>query len=395
MIDLNYILKYKITILIIPLLIFAISCKTQMERIAVKTNESRQIRVKLIVEDEINIPLRHDIVIQNAITGEKIKLTKKDINIHFKNNQIVVNDKLLEYPVIIYSKNERLIRLNDKKYFGVLKIIPNTCELKVINYIPIETYLISVVPSEVPVSFFNIEAIKAQVVVARTYAYLFMKKYAVKREFDVDDTTRYQVYKGYNICLKFNHIKKLEKAINETKGTIIIYNNQPILAYFHSNSGGKTRSGKDYYGAHSDLPYLVSKDDPYSLDYPGSKWEYNMPIDNFLQPFDLTTDLTDDSFVYNKDGFVEKINVSDNSFFPKEIRKKIGYSLIKSERFKIKLSPEDNIIFFNGIGYGHGVGMSQWGAQGMAESGYDFKKIIAFYYPHTEIIGFSNENRTF
>ena len=404
------------TAIIIYVIILVVSCKTPIERVAEKTKDSNIIRVKLTTKDEIDIPIKYNLVFEDDYTKKKIKFSwkQKKMSICFKNNMTMLNERPLKYPINIYSKNSKLIRLNNRKYFGTFKIIPDGHGFEVINYIPVETYLMSVLLSEVPISF-HIEALKSQVVVARTYAYLFIKKYSKRRrEFDVDDTTRYQVYKGHNLKLERKYLKKLENAIKETSGIIVTYDNSPITAYFHSNSGGKIRSGKDYFGQHSDFPYLTSKDDPYSIGYPCAKWEYSMPIKNFIQSFDLSSDLTDDYFVYNKDGFVEEMNISsdltddyfiynkdgfaeeknilDYSFNSKEIRRTIGYSLIKSERFRIEILPEENKIFFYGIGYGHGVGMSQWGAQGMAENGFGFKEIIAFYYPQTEIKLFTDEN---
>jgi stage II sporulation protein D len=247
-----------------------------------------------------------------------------------------------------------------------------------------ETYLMSVILSEVPISF-NIEAIKAQTIVARTYAQLFVNKYSKLRDFDVDNTTNYQAYNGFNINLGYKYIKKLEKAIKETNGLIIVYEDKPIIAYFHANSGGKVRSGKDYFGNHSDKPYLISHEDPYSINYPGSKWEYKMNIDYFKKTFDLTSDPFFNNFKYDNDGFVEEFKINKKSFFPKEIRRTIGYKKIKSERFKVFFNQDGKSILFSGIGYGHGVGLSQWGAHGMAEEGYNCMEIINFYYPNTKI----------
>jgi stage II sporulation protein D len=247
-----------------------------------------------------------------------------------------------------------------------------------------------VVPSEVPASF-DLEALKAQVVVARTYAYLFMKKYYRSREFDVDDTTRYQVYQGFNIDLNDALILKLKKAIDDTTNLIVSYHNEPILAYFHSNSGGKTISGSEYFGDNSNMPYLVSVDDPYSLNYPGSSWNYETLYSDFKNKLDIKTNIKNEEITTDDSGYLNKITLQDRNILPREIRRIFGYSQVRSERFKIKINPDEDRVIFNGIGFGHGVGMSQWGAEGMAEKGFDFKEIILFYYPTTELQYLKNE----
>ena len=369
-----------------------------MERTADKTRESTIIRVMLTLGDDVSILLNNDIIVEDE-NGKKLKFkfNVKSLVIKFDGNKILFNNELLDDSLLIYSKDEGLISINNKDYFGSLKIIPHERGFMVVNYLPLETYLMSVAPSEVPVKF-DEEAIKAQVVAARTYAYYSMKRNN-KRDFDVDDTVRYQVYNGYNIDLNNQHIKKIYKAIDDTRSQIVTYNGEPILAYFHSNSGGKTRSGGDYFGPHSDLPYLVGHDDPYSIDLPGSNWEYRIGFDDFNKALSIQTDLTDDALIYNKDnfsydndGFIEKIKVLEREYYPKEIRRSVGYVNLRSERFYVELNYTDRLFDFKGIGFGHGVGMSQWGAEGMAQKGFNYKEIILFYYPNTIISGIVHED---
>ena len=381
----------KIIFIILPIFIL-FSCKTMIEKAAEETRESEIIRVWLRIEDKVKIYLNKHIIIENGLTGEKLeyKWNVKSINFDLTSDKIFMDEKLLEYPINIYSDDERLIKINNSKFFGKIIVDPSS-DGKIINYVPLETYLMSVIPSEVPLSF-NVEAIKAQAIVARTYAYRFIKRNSERYDYDVDNTTRYQVYSGYTFFMNPYIVKKLKSAVNDTKGKIIIYENKPILAYFHSNSGGKIISGGEYFGTHSDLPYLINQDDPFSLDYPGDKWEYMMLIDDFKKCLNIDTDLTSDQFIYNKNGFIEKINAVNDSYYPKDIRRNIGTKLIRSERFSIELLPDEKKIKFNGIGFGHGVGMSQWGAQGMADKGFDYIQIISFYFPNTSIVNIINEN---
>jgi|GEM_PF-1229301 len=377
-------IKNRIIIMLIMLSVF--SCKTMIEKIADETNESKIIRVKILNDKDVKVFLTKDIIIEDDLTKQIISFPNKvkTLIISQENSDTLLNGKKMMNPIVIKSLDNKMVRINNVKYFGSIKINPDEDFFEIINIIPMETYLMSVILSEIPISF-NIEAVKAQTIVARTYAQLFVNKYSDRRDFDVDNTTNYQAYKGFNICLGYSYIKKLEQAVKETNGLIIVYDDKPIIAYFHANSGGKIRSGGEYFGKHSDLPYLISQDDPYSVNYPGSKWEYKINLDIFKEAFDLTSDPQFDDFIYNKDGFIEEIDINDKIFYPKEIRKTIGYTKLKSERFKVFFNQDGKSLLFTGIGYGHGVGMSQWGAQGMAEEGFNYKDIIKFYYPNTEI----------
>jgi stage II sporulation protein D len=366
-----------------------------IEKAAEDTKDSGTIRVWLKLDDNIKVYLQNHIIVENDLTKEVIEYKRnvKSINIDLTTDSIFLDGMLLDFPLNIYSIDDKLIKINNKKFFGYIKIDPSS-DSKIINYVPLETYLMSVIPSEVPLSF-DVEAIKAQAIVARTYAYRFIKRNSKRYDYDVDNTTRYQVYNGYTFFMNPYIVKKLKNAVNETKGKIVIYEDEPILAYFHSNSGGKIRSGGEYFGTHSDLPYLISQDDPFSLDYPGDKWECKISFDDFKKTLNCDVDLTNDQFIYDNNGFIEKITISEDSYYPKDIRRSIGYKLIRSERFSAEILPDEKKIKFNGIGFGHGVGMSQWGAQGMADRGFDYNQIISFYFPHTSIINIINENKDF
>ncbi len=431
--------KIKYVLIAAALALTVFSCKTMFETIAGDTGRSPNIRVNLLLDGDVyKIKLNRYIRVENDSNGDRLNFDKHagEIVLKKENNTVFLNNARLEYPLKIYSIDNRLISVNDKKYFGIIKVIPESGDIRLINFVPTETYLMSVLLSEMPLSF-NLEALKAQVVVARTYAVMFMNRYAEKRDFDVDNTTNYQVYKGYNFPLDYCYIKKIERAVKETEGEIVTYDDKPILAYFHANSGGKLTSGKDYFGENSDFPYLVNKDDPYSLNYPGSTWEYKTSLDDFLKLFgcryrgeDNTDDADDlidplffddttgglrvildrlygmefdrdyaafskDNLEYSDNGFIKSIRIKDKIYGTKEIRKTAGYSVLKSIKFKINIDGRDGTIVFNGVGYGHGVGMSQWGAEGMAEKGFKFDEIINFYYPNTKIEKIENENINF
>jgi stage II sporulation protein D len=378
-----FMMKSKFLFLFLILLL--ISCKSFLEKQAEETNLSYDIRVKLKRSGDIEILKTDDITVENCITGERMKNgSTKKIQFVFHDNDCFINGTNFQSPMVIYSKNQKLIKINERYYFGKIKIIPGENGLDLINIVPIETYLISVVMSEMPLDF-HYEALKAQAVIARTYSYYCMKKYGNNRDYDVDDTVSYQVYNGYYRKLNREKLIKLLKAVNDSRGMIVEYEGNPIVAYFHSNSGGKLVSGKEYFGNASDFPYLICKEDPYSTGKPNSKWNFSIGIEDFKNKINFTEDLSSDSITMNNEGFVSGIKTGDNKLTSRDLRKIIGYSNLKSERFTMNYDVVDDKVIFDGIGYGHGVGLSQWGAESMAEEGFKFNDIIFFYYPGTSI----------
>jgi len=197
----------KYSILLLVLLLF--SCKTFLERFAEETGRSENIRIRLSAPDQINVPYRKDIVIMGVRTGKEIGINE-GVNISHNGGKAFINDLEMNEPVLIFSKEERLITFNDKKYLGEIKVTPEESGFDIVNFVPLETYLISVIPSEINIDSFSIEAVKAQAIVARTYAYVFLDRYADKRSFDVDDTVRYQVYGGYGLEAERNTSAKVQ-----------------------------------------------------------------------------------------------------------------------------------------------------------------------------------------
>ncbi len=290
---------------------------------------------------------------------------------------VSINGLKYRHSVEISATRKYPITINDRVYFGTVKIIPGL-NPQVINYIPIETYLLSVLPSEVPVSFHQ-NALQAQTVIARTYSYYFMIKNH-DNLYDVDDTTSYQVYNGFaELCQNNSTSRAVFRSIASTRSIIIRYENAPIVAYFHANSGGRTKSGLSYFGPKSDFPYLISHDDPYSVDEPAYKWDYSMNKSDF-------TKLFGENFTIDQPDFCKTIANEVKSFDVKTVRRMIGYSKVRSETFRITQTEDQ--IKFDGYGYGHGVGMSQWGANKMARLHFNYKQIIEFYYPKTQLSKF-------
>ncbi len=215
-------------------------------------------------------------------------------------------------------------------------------------------------------SSWNLEALKAQSIAARTYTYYHLtQKKDNKSIYDLDATTNFQVYKGI-IAEKDSSAK----AVSETAGIIMTYNYSPILAYFHSTSGGKTADDK-YVWQGEDLPYLSSVQCTYSKDSPHYEWTTEITLSEIekalMKKYSRIGKIRKISFKKYDDRVIEvnivhsngKLTLTGNQF-----RLMLDPSKLKSTFFTAK--QYKNSFHIYGKGWGHGVGMCQWGQRGVA-----------------------------
>ena len=266
-----------------------------------------------------------------------------------------------------------------RRYRGDLRLIASKGIIKVINIVPVEEYICGVVPGEMPSSW-PADALRAQAIVARTYAIYQMDKRKGK-EFDLYSTTASQVYKGAS-----GENSRVTSAVNSTRGLIVFYDGKPALTYFHSNSGGEIEDDK--YVWSTDLPYLAQRNDPYSAKSPTASWNISVDERKVSMAVDAGRALKECSVVRRSpSGRVELLELRFGSQRERvkgsKLRKALGPGVIKSTLFDVSF--ENGKLIFAGRGFGHGVGLSQWGAREMAAEGFDFRRIISFYYPGTEI----------
>lgn len=334
-----------------------------------------QIRVKLSNPDknDFDIYFSDDF----SINGKEIT-NKKKINVKYIDNKIYIDNDEFEKVDI---SNKGIMTIGNNKYYGDIYIKQVDSKLQIVNFVDIEKYLLGVVPYEMPSSF-PLEALKAQTVIARSYAQTNINR--KKKDFDLYDDTRSQVYSG----IPKSRLSNVEKAIKETKGEVITYNGRVIDALFHSYSGGYTASAKEVYG--NDIEYLKPVEDIYSKGVPMSvlTWTYLIPKSQLEKeigfiPVDYDIEYTESNRVkyiilYNEDRSLEK------KYTGAEFRRKYSMSKIKSTAYNINI--ENGDIKVVGSGYGHGVGFSQWSSKTMAEDEkMSYKDIINFFYTGVKI----------
>ena len=256
-------------------------------------------------------------------------------------------------------------------------------ELNRIDIIPLEKYLIGVLAGEMPVSY-NIEALKAQAVAARTYA---LRKIETnkKYEYDVVDTTSDQVYLDDEYLKNIwgtkyeEYRKKIKQAIKETTGEYLTYNGKIIQAFFFSTSSGATENCKDVFG--TDIPYLVSVSsnwDEKSPSYISKKTITKEELYNQLElPYQEKLEI---EIQRNETNSINIITINGKQIKGTDFRYKLN---LRSTNLEIEQN--ENEITITSKGYGHGVGMSQYGAMELSNQGYTYEKILKYYYQGTEL----------
>ena len=258
----------------------------------------------------------------------------------------------------------------------------------------IEEYLIGVVPAEMPPTF-DIEALKAQAVAARTF---IINKSGTTDNAHKDavvctDSAHCKAYiteeeakERWGIEWEKTYKNKIKKAISETCGEIVTYDDQPISAVFHSTSSGMTENSEDVW--QEALPYLRSVVSEGEEESPRYTSNVKVTLEEFKSKLqkefdDLILDENYDGWIgnitFNESGSVKDIVIGNKKIKGTDIRKIFS---LRSTNFKINI---DDAVSFDVIGNGHGVGMSQYGANHAAKNGYTYDKILKKYYSGTEI----------
>lgn len=267
--------------------------------------------------------------------------------------------------------SNKVVRVKDEKTNEIIKV-------------PFEEYVKGVLAGEMPTSF-ELEALKAQAVASRSYVMVKIKQNQ-NNDYDVVNTVNNQVYlTDEELRAKWqgeytSKINKIKTAVLETKGEYLTYNNEVVEALFFSTSTGQTENSEDVFT--SKVPYLRSV---------SSSWDKASPVYEDAVSFNLQDFYTKLGLEYNKTittevlettstGRIKKIKINGKEFNGRDVASKLS---LRSNYFTITQNGEN--VNITTKGFGHGVGMSQYGALGMAKEGYTYDKILKHYYKGTEI----------
>lgn len=306
--------------------------------------------------------------------------TGKDNNNSFNlNNENIVKNSGITFPI---DGKVKLYRKEQDK----------------VEELDLEEYIMGVVASEVPANF-NEEALKAQAIAARTF-YMNRRNSPCKdsknKDADICDTTNCQVYMSkeeriakWSSREAENNWSKIEKAVLDTKGQVLTYEGS-VLKYpqFFATSSGKTEDAKDVFSM--DVPYLKSEESKGEEIAPKYKTTIEIPINEFINK--INTKYTTANLKKSNLSSLIKISSYTEAGSVKEL--KIGNVLVKGTEFRelfnlnstnFKFKFNNNAVVVDCTGYGHGVGMSQWGANVMAKNGSAYDEILKHYYRGVEI----------
>lgn len=310
---------------------------------------------------------------------------------------LFTNKKDIKETVAVENKENNIEKIYDYGTYNKIRLLHS--DTQEVEEIELDTYLLGVVSSEMPASFEQ-EALNAQALVARTYTIYKIINGSKHENADIcDDSTCCQAwtskedrFEKWNEEKRESNWSKIETAVNITKGKIVTYEGKPINAFFHSNSGGTTDTATNVWGG-TNYPYLqaveTSGEDTYSQyasEVLVTKEEFISKIKEYHSDFTIDFNQTNQIEVleYTDGNRIKTIKIGNLSLSGVETRTIFG---LKSARFEITI--EENNIKFNVVGYGHGVGMSQTGADSMAKQGKNYEEIIKHYYTGVEIMDFN------
>lgn len=258
-----------------------------------------------------------------------------------------------------------------------------------IENVSLENYLVGVVAAEMPAEFQE-EALKAQALTARTYIVKQLLStgdhLGLPKGADVGDTELNQAYlsddqlrKDWGMDYSWK-IKKIREAVRTTSGQILTYDGKPITATFFSTSNGYTENSEDYWS--NAFPYLRSVPSPWDKNSPKFKYEKVFSVADFETKLGVHLKGSSVGKVLERTAGkrVAKVNINGKILTGKEIREKLD---LKSSDFAWQRQGDQVIVTTKG--YGHGVGMSQYGANGMAAEGKSYKDIVQYYYKGVDV----------
>jgi stage II sporulation protein D len=334
----------------------------------------------------------------------------------FKNKAIILSDpdSSLKYGVFELPVEFSSLETAGKKfpfyvldlpYRGDLEVVSGAKGLTLINRLSLEEYLYGVLSAEIP-AWAHKEALRAQSIAARSFAYGKLGRHKSEK-FDLCPDVHCQVYRGLSA-----ETFSTKLAIDKTKGKVLVYQNQPIEALYHSNCGGCLST--DTFGQ---IEYLENKIDAKELSLPESAYAEDLWF--FHQPLTFSSSQASDfrwQRIYDQEDFnlifgtsldnlkailpkakgqcfrykeIEIISSGGNKKLKGDLNIRNYFDRLRSSSFKLEIksskAKKTQMLIFWGSGFGHGVGLSQKGAMKMAQEGYSYQNILKHYYPKTEI----------
>lgn len=404
-------LKIIVLLFLTPLLIFS-GCKERQLTSPTPQMEIESrfwIRVLLLNNVEnctLKINSDFNIIDESNLETENhsFKKTSEHLNIQLIDGHIVVAGQTFNIPIIISPDNPFIFNLYENDYRGKLKLIinPDSKTFDAINIVPPEPYLAGVIAAEMP-DYWEPEALKAQAIAARTYCFYIKERFGNNRTWDVSKTASSQVYNGLSA-----ESTTVWNAVNQTAGMVLVCKQTTgediFPAYYSSTCGGHTESSENVFGDFFEP--LAGVPCPYCKDVAKLKFFFWPAIQFTME--EISNRLLEKYSNLNRLGEITDIAASNQSKYQEFTRlTKIQLTgstgekeFLSCENFRLTIDPTGNKIksanfniekwddswaFVSGRGWGHGVGMCQCGAEGMARKGKNAQQILSHYYPGSKI----------
>ncbi len=300
----------------------------------------------------------------------------------------VGSQEFVTTPIRIIPKKDATIYINNRRFRGEVDIFQNPQKLfLVVNVVELESYIKGVLYHEVS-HFWPMESLKAQAVAARTYA-AYQMQMNHKKDFDVTNDIYSQVYGG-----RGSERYRTNIAVDRTKGLILTYQGRLFLTYFHATCAGHTENASELWD--QDLPPLRGVECFFCRHSPHMKWKKNFRLKDIqdqlnAKGFNLGLIKEIRIIERNNSGRIKTVEIEMRDektaeISGKDFREIVGPNVIKSNNYEIKM--QGYYMDIIGKGWGHGVGMCQWGASQMAAEGYSYEQILGNYYPGADVVGY-------
>ncbi|MBN1871898.1 MAG: SpoIID/LytB domain-containing protein [Candidatus Omnitrophica bacterium] len=337
-------------------------------------------RIKLKIQGRYTIyalPLLTELSEGDGLNNVEIRPTYSGL--------MIGGDEFKIYGVKIKGESQADIVIDDRMFRGEMDVIRTTdLKLLVVNHLDIEDYINGVLYHEVS-HWWPMEAIKAQAIAARTFA-VYRSLEAGGNDYDLTSDVYSQVYGG-----KTSERFRTSRAVNETSGLVLVYKNEILPAYYHATCGGHTEDASVLWK--TSIRPLKGRPCSYCEQSPHYKWETTLPLDSIEEKmksggYKIKGMKCISILARDRSGRVEKIAIEDSLGTEKipahKFRLVLGPNIIRSTNFTVEV--RDGSAVFTGKGWGHGVGLCQWGAYFMARRGLKDVDILMFYYPGSKVV---------
>jgi stage II sporulation protein D len=312
--------------------------------------------------------------------GKSLKTTV----VSYKDGFLIAGKNFKTNKVLIKTDDPDIFIINGRKFRGSLQFIRDkNARLSVVNHIDLEDYVQGILYHEAS-HYWPMEALKAQAIVSRTYA-VYQIRENKSRDYDLTSDIYSQVYGG-----KTSERYRTNKAVKDTRGIVLTYKDKIFPTFFHATCGGHTQDASKLWNIN--MPPLKGLICDFCKESPHFSWHYVLSLNEIKEKLIKAGYKIDDLRtieILGKDSSNRNTDLKlvspkgDIKISAKDFRNLIGPNIIRSTNFKVNIISKDAI--FEGFGWGHGVGLCQWGAYFMAKQGYTVEQILRYYYPESDV----------